>query len=275
MRILRVGFFAALLLALSGGCAVAAELVLFAGAASKPATQELVGEFEAQTGHTVRIHFGNSGNVLFQMKISGQGDVYFPGSPDFMDHARREGLVLPETSRNVVYLVPAINVQRGNPKAIKDLHDLTRSDVRVAIGNPHTVIVGTYAVEIFERAGLLAQVKPRISGYAESCAKTANLLMLNGVDAIIGWRAQESWNPEHIETVLLPPERIPRISYMPIAVSAFSKDTERARLFIEFACSERGKRIFEKWGYLTREEDARAYAPRAVIGGEYVLPAGW
>jgi molybdate transport system substrate-binding protein len=136
--------------------AEAEELALFAGAASKPATQEIVELFESKTGHSVRIYFGNSGNALFQMKIARRGDIYFPGSPDFMEQANREGLIIPETIRIIAYLVPAITVQRGNPKQILSLRDLARSDVRVAIGNPYTVIAGRYAVEILERAKLAA-----------------------------------------------------------------------------------------------------------------------
>lgn len=268
-----IGIF--LLVLSRGRVADAAELVLFAGAASKPATQELVEHFEAVTGHDVRIQFGNSGHVLFQMKTSRRGDIYFPGSPDFMDQARRESLIIPETIRIVTYLIPAINVQRGNPKKIESLKDLARRDVKVAIGNPHTVIVGMYAVEILNHANLEAEVRPRIVGYTESCAKTINLLTLKAVDAILGWRVHESWNPQSIETILLPPDQIPRISYMPIAVSSFSKNVECAAEFVEYACSKEGNRIFEKWGYLTREEHARKYAPDAVIGGDYTLPEGW
>jgi molybdate transport system substrate-binding protein len=62
---------------------------------------------------------------------------------------------------------------------------------------------------------------------------------------------------------------------MPIAVSTFSKNGDAALAFIEYACSEKGRTVFEKWGYLTREERARAFAPNAVIGGEYELPDGW
>jgi len=155
------------------------------------------------------------------------------------------------------------------------LRDLSRSDVRVAIGNPHHVCVGLYAVEILAHADLESEVKPRIIGYTESCAKTANIVALNGADAVLGWRVFESWNPEKIETVLLEPAQIPRISYMPIAISTFSKNVELARQIVEYACSDEGRKVFEKWGYLTREEDARMFAPDAAIGGDYVLPEGW
>jgi molybdate transport system substrate-binding protein len=98
---------------------------------------------------------------------------------------------------------------------------------------------------------------------------------LNGADAVLGWRVFESWNPEKIQTILLKSNQIPRISYMPIAVSTLARNVELAKQFIEYACSEKGKNVFEKWGYLTSEEDARRYAPDATIGGDYVLPEGW
>lgn len=263
--------------ALLGWCGIvdAGELEFFAGSASKPATQELAEAFRKETGHKVRVHFGSSGNLLSQMKIAKRGDLYFPGSPDYMRIAEREGAVAPGTARIVTYLVPSINVQKGNPKGIRGLEDLGREDVRVAIGNPHHVCVGLYAVEIFERNNVLELVRPRILGYTESCAKTANILALNGADAILGWRVFQWWNPEKIETVMVRPEQIPRISYMPIAIASYSKNRELAQLFIDFACSDTGKRIFEKWGYLTREEQARKHAPNALIGGDYELPEGW
>jgi molybdate transport system substrate-binding protein len=166
-------------------------------------------------------------------------------------------------------------VARGNPKQIHGLEDLARDDVRVALGNPHHVCVGLYAVETLYHSGFADAVKPRIIGYTESCAKTATIVALNGADAALGWRVFESWNPEKIETIPLQPDQVPRLSYMPIAVSTFSEQPEVAAQLVEYFCSEKARNIFEKWGYLTREEDARKYAPDAAIGGDYALPEGW
>ncbi len=258
-----------------GTPASAADIEFFAGAASKPAIEELVALFEAETGHSVKLFLGCSENLLSQMKISRRGDIYFPGSSDYMQRAKRDGLIVGGTEKIVAYLIPAINVAKGNPKGIKGLEDLARDDVRVAIANPRYVCVGLYAVEALEHAGLGDDVRPRITGYTESCAKMANLVSLGAVDVVLGWRVFESWNPDRIETVHLPPERLPRISYMPMAVTTLSKNVDPAERLIEFACSERGRKIFEKGGYITNEEDARLYAPKAKVGGKYTLPEGW
>ncbi|MDO8958057.1 MAG: ATP-binding cassette domain-containing protein [Deltaproteobacteria bacterium] len=65
--------------------ASAEDLLIFAGAASKPPAEKAAKLFSQQNHLAVRITFGVSGFVLSQMKLSRQGDVYFPGSSDFME----------------------------------------------------------------------------------------------------------------------------------------------------------------------------------------------
>ncbi|MGQ9573361.1 MAG: molybdate ABC transporter substrate-binding protein [Dehalococcoidia bacterium] len=250
-------------------------LELFVGAATKPATEEAAKLFEQKYGVTVALHFGGSGAMLSQIKLTGRGDIYFPGSSDFMEKAKEENLVIPQSERIVVYLIPAISVQKGNPKSIRLLEDLARPDVRFAIGDPGTVCVGLYAAEILDKAGLSQAVRPKIATYAESCEATARLVALKAVDAVIGWRVFQYWAPDEIETVYLEPDQIPRIGYVPIAITRSSKQTALAQQFIDFVTSGEGKAIYAKWHYLTNEEEARQFAPEATVGGEVELSEGW
>jgi len=250
-------------------------LELFVGSATKPATEEVAKLFEEKYGVNLELHFGGSGAMLSQMKLTGRGDIYFPGSSDFMEKAKKDGLVLPESERIVVYLIPAINVQKGNPKNIQSLEDLARPDVTFAIADPETVCVGLYAAEILDKAGLSQSIRAKIATYAESCARTAGIVALKSVDAVIGWRVFEYWAPEEIETVYLGPDQIPRIGYVPIAISKSSKQGALAQQFIDFVASDEGKAIYAKWHYLTSEEEAREFAPQATLGGEWELPEGW
>jgi len=248
----------------------------FVGSASKPPTEEVAKAFEEKTGAKVVLHYGGSGAMLSQMKLTQRGDIYFPGSSDYMELAKREKLVQPETEKIVVYLIPAINVPKGNPKNIHSLQDLAKPGVRVGIARPDAVCVGLYAVELLEKAGLAEQVRPNIVTNAESCEKTAELVSLGSVDAVLGWRVFQYWDPEHIETILLPREQVSRIGYIPVAVSTFSKDEELALAFIEFLRSPDGQAIYRKWHYLTTEEEARQFAlPTTPVGGEWPLPENW
>ena len=92
------------------------------------------------------------------------------------------------------------------PRGFYTLKDLTKEGVRLAIANPETVCVGTYAVEIIEKNLTLDEKAKleRISvNYTESCEKTANAISLKAVDAVFGWRVFQYWDPERIETIYL------------------------------------------------------------------------
>ena len=148
--------------------------------------------------------------------------------------------------------------------------------MRVGIARPDTVCVGLFAVEVLVKNGLAEKVKPNIVNTAESCAKTANMASLSAVDAVLGWRVFHYWKPDQIKTVMLEPEQIPRIGYIPIAVSVYSKQPDVAGQFIDFLLSDEGKAVFRKWHYLASVEEARKLTkPDTPVGGEWTLPKGW
>lgn len=274
------------MLAEASVCRAAQEaLLVYAGAASKPATEEIARLYERQTGNRVDLVFGGSGFVLSQMKLAQAGDIYFPGSSDFMEVAKRQGLVFPDSERIAVYLVPAINVWRGNPRNIRSLEDLLQPGLRVVIADPENVCVGAYAVEIIERnftPDEKTRFRQNLVNYTESCEKTATAISLKMADAAIGWRVFEHWDPSRIETIPLPPERIPRIGYIPIAISVFTQNRRAAEAFINFVTGEPGRAVFSKFHYFTTpEEAARAIYGGAeppvspTVGGEFVVPEEW
>ena len=257
-------------------------LLIFAGAASKPPTEEIIELFETSTGAKVEVNFGGSGSMLAEMEIAEQGDIYFPGSSDWMDVAAERGHVDPSTVRRLVYLVSAINVQAGNPKGIESIEDLLRPDVRVVIANPETVCVGAYAVEILEKNLTPAEARQfreaNLVNWADSCEKTANAISLKAADAVIGWGCFEDWDPQRIETVDFNPDELVRLAYIPIAVSSFARDPDLAQEFIEFISSEQSMEIFRKYGYFADVAEAQAYVgaeESLPLGGWYEVPDAW
>lgn len=259
--------------------AVALKLLAYVGAASKPATEEAARLYQEKTGVKVELVFGGSGFVLSQMKLAKQGDIYFPGSSDYMEKAKRDGDVYADTEKVIVYLVPAINVQKGNPHNIRSLTDLTRPGIKVAIANPEGVCVGAYAVEIVEREFTPEEkqaFRRNLINYTESCEKTATAISLKMADAVIGWSVFEHWDPERIETVRLTKEQIPRIGYLPVAVSKFTKDRAAAQAFIDFLAGPEGRAVFARHSYFATSEDAAAWiGEMKPVGGEYEVPGEW
>jgi molybdate transport system substrate-binding protein len=283
--VLAIILIAALVLSVLAGCQTAGkteagtpatkELAVFAGSASKPPLDDAAIAFEKKTGVKVYLTYGGSGTVLSQMELAKTGDVYIPGSPDYLVKAEKKQITDPATTKILAYLIPAICVQPGNPQNIKSLADLSKAGLKVGIGNPDSVCVGLYAIEILDSNNLLKSIFPNIVTQATSCDATATLISLKSVDAVMGWSVFQDWDPQRIERVLLKPEQLPRLAYIPAAVSTFSKDKVLAAQFIDFLVSPAGQDIFKKWGYNVTEAEARKFAPQAKVGGEYQLPEAY
>ena len=248
------------------------EIRFFCGAAVRVPMDEIIQSYEKDKGIKVNVIYSGSGGLLSQMKLSKRGDVYLCGSPDYITIGEEKGLLIKGTDRLVAYLVPAIIVPKGNPQGIHSLEDLAKKGTRIGMGNPETVCLGLYGVELLDKNNLLEKVLPNVVVFAKSCSDTATLPVLRKVDAILGWGNFQSWNPDKVEWIKIEPDKIPRISYIAIALPVFVKDRILAQDFINYVLSEKGRPIFKKWGYISEVGEAKRYAPKATIGGTYKLP---
>ncbi|MEW6087894.1 MAG: molybdate ABC transporter substrate-binding protein [bacterium] len=251
------------------------RLLVFAGSASKPVLEEINRNFEDEYKVKIEINFGGSGAVLSQMKLAKKGDVYIPGSSDFMEKAKKDNIILPETEEIIAYLIPSICVRAGNPMEITGIESVAQKDVRLGIGAARTVCVGLYAVEIIERSGLKDKIIPKIITNAQSCENTALLLMMKNIDAVFGWSVFENWSPDKIKSIPIESKYLKRVGYIPAAVSVYCKNKELALKYIQYLKKPLGQDVFKKNGYLTDIDEVKRIYPGAEIGGEYSLPEGW
>ncbi|MEM1619377.1 MAG: molybdate ABC transporter substrate-binding protein [Fervidicoccaceae archaeon] len=240
------------------------RLVVYAGAAAAPVYREAVEVFQRETGVRVELRLGGSGALLSQLLVARDGDLYVPGSQEFLWRAAQLG-VLDSSRRPVVlaYLVPALIVAKGNPKNITSIEDLARPGVSIAIADPEAVCVGLYAKEILERIGLWSEASKNIKVYASSCEHLASLVTTGAVDAVLGWHVFHFWDPNATELVLLRPGEAARIGYIAGAVTAYSKNKELAEEFLKFLSSEKMAEVWRRYGYLPTLEEALKLAPGA------------
>jgi molybdate transport system substrate-binding protein len=263
----------------TNGLCAEKDLTLFCGAGFKKPIEEIVDVFEKKTDTKVNALYAGHGSMFSQMLFSKQGDVFIVPSPNMMDMAAKKGVIVPGSAKGMAFVVPSINVQKGNPKNIKGLKDLLKPGVKVGFANPEIVYIGALAVEIAEKSLSEAEqdlLKKNIVTYAEDINKLATLLILKQVDAIIGFHYLEGWYPDKIETVKLRADEINRIGSALAAIISYTKDKKKAQELIDFIASDEGKPIFKKYNYFGSAEEAFAWiGAKKPIGGEYTVPAGW
>jgi len=240
-------------------------LRVFFGSAAEVPEHEIVDKYEAETGVRVEATYGSAGTLLTSMMIAKVGDIYAPGSPDFMSSANKNNVTYADTVRILAYLVPAIIVQKGNPKNITSLEDLAKPGVRVAIGDTKSVAVGVYALELLNDSNLWNAVKPNIVTYASSAPQLQSLIAIGSVDAVIGWHVFYYWNTNVSDIVWITPGKIPKISYIPAAISKYTEDRDLAQQFLNYLVSDEAKAFFVKYNYFSTLDEAKQYAPNATV----------
>jgi molybdate transport system substrate-binding protein len=257
-------FVLVMLLALVPGFGVSCSTVpsrlnIFAAAGARPPLDEICDKFEAEHGTTVEINYGGGGEVLNQMVLSKSGDIYIAPEQSFMETAAVKQAIDTETVESIAYMVPVIAVPRGNPANIRALDDLARTGVRVAVTRPETTLLGKYAPEIFQKAGLGEEINKNIVTQAARPDSLLTMLVMKQVDAGIIWHFYGVQIPEDIEVIFLPPEQLTGIGEMQIAVSAYCRDEKLARRFIDYVVSENGQGIFKNHGYFISAGEVSRY----------------
>jgi len=250
----------ALIISLGGSCSSAqSKLGVFAAAGAKPSLDEICREFGEQCDTIIKVSYGGGGEVLSQMILSRSGDVYVAPEQRFMEIAAEKQAIDPETVKSVAYMIPVITVQKGNPKNIHTLADLANPGIKVAVTRQETTLLGKYAPEIFEKAGLAEEIEKNIVTEAVRPDSLLTMLVMGQVDAGIIWHFYQTQAPDHIENIYLLPEQLTGIGEMQAAVSVYSQDTKAAQKLIDFMTSANGKYVFKKLGYLVDAEEVKKH----------------
>jgi molybdate transport system substrate-binding protein len=234
-----------------------ATLTVFAGAASKPALEELARDYQMQRHVKVDVTFGGSGAVLTQFSQEHYGDVYVPGSDDFMDRAEKKDTVQASTRKALVYLVPTLCVAKGNPKQIKGLADLARKDVRTVLGDPKSVCLGAIAKSTLEAEGTWTEVSSHLASYATSCENVLQALLLGEADAVVGWDVFARQHPDKVESLALP-DKYRKARNIPAAVIKWSSQTAAAQAFIDYLAAPEAAQVWEQHGYTIQAPGQKA-----------------
>jgi molybdate transport system substrate-binding protein len=102
--------------------------------------------------------------------------------------------------------------------------------------------------DLATKAGFTEQIRKNTVAYADGCGELMSFVNKKKVDAILGWDAFKNLNMKTMDIIELPKDLQVHRSTA-IGVIAFSKNKELAEKFIDFLVSEKGKQIYEDYGW--------------------------
>ena len=238
-----------------------AERVLLVpcGAGLQPAMDDIGEVYFHRTGTRVDFSYAGAGMLLATLSSTRRGDLYIPGESFYVALARERGFIAEE--KPVVYFLPVIVVQKGNPKRIRSLQDLSRPGLRVAIGDPEALAVGPVTQRILSRAGVRDAVQRNVTMQAGCIPELANAVSMRTVDAGIVWDAVAAQHAKNVDAVPIEP-RYNEVAEVLVTTLSCSKQPDEARKLMEFIASEEAAAIFHKHGFKTERPEGVRAAPK-------------
>ena len=253
------------------GGAAEKPLLVFCAAGIKPPVEAVAREYEQAFGVRVQLQYGGSGTLLSNLRVTDTGDLFLAADASYMKSAREFGL-LAETLA-LARQRPGTAVTKGNPKNIRTLDDLRRTDVRVAVANPEAASIGRTVRALLQQAGQWADLEKRIIVFKPTVNDVANDVKIGAVHAGIVWDATARQYPE-LEFVTVP---LFDTATETINVGVLKRSPQPAaalRFARYLAASDKGLRQFAKCHYEPVEGDAWAETPELVLFSGAMLRPG-
>ncbi|MBN1919498.1 MAG: substrate-binding domain-containing protein [Verrucomicrobia bacterium] len=243
----------------------------------KPALDEIIGRYEAQTGRRVEVRFGSSRELLARLKLDGRGDVLICSSVVARARASNEGLITRWAPGALAYLVPAIITRFDCPVEVTGLDTLVAEGLSLVIADPEQEPMGRFAAHMLEEAGLGKDARALIALTPADAPTVVELVSLGRVDAAIAWGAMQQWDPEFLR-VLKVERSVTGVAAVRVAVTTFARDTAAADELVAVLRSAESQEVFRKWQYAATLDEAAKAAPRvsrAGLGKEPDVPERW
>lgn len=250
MRRLLVACGAALLAGVGSGCGGgadadgrAATITVAAAADLRPAFTELAEAFERDTGTTVTLSFGSSGQLARQLVNGAPFDLFASASAEDVETVLGAGRGDPATKTTYAY-GRVVVWSRDRAYA---LDDLAGDDVdRVAIANPEHAPYGRAAEEALRRAGLLGAVRPKLV-LGENVADAQRLARSGEADAAIvalslAIPSAGAWTPI--------PARLHEPIEQALVVTGSGARGAAARAFAAAVNGREGRDVMRRYGFV-------------------------
>jgi molybdate transport system substrate-binding protein len=236
----------------------AQEIRVAAAADLQFALDQLSAQYQKQTGTTIDVSYGSSGNFFAQIQNGAPFDLLLSADIDYPRRLQAAGLAEPGTlyeyaiGRIVIWMPADARVDLANLgwKAL-----LEPGVEKIAVANPEHAPYGRAAVAALRNAGIYEQVRAKLV-YGENIAQAAQFVSSRNAQAGI----------LALSLAISPPMKdgkrweIPANMHDPIEQGAVilkgAKDKPRARDFLAFLKSPPGRKILDSYGFLAPPSSA-------------------
>lgn len=216
----------------------------------KAPLEDAAKQFDAAApGEDITFTFGSSGQLAAQIEQGGPVDLFVSASSVEVERLEGSGRIDPGTRAVIAGNRLVVVVPRGTPppESLSGLVDPRFR--RIAIGNVKTVPAGRYAREALVASNLLGGVEKRFV-YAENVRQVVDIVARKEADAGFIYATDIPLGVDDIDLAFQVPAGLHSPIVTEAAVVAGAKGGTRARAFLAYLESCKGRALFEAHGFL-------------------------
>lgn len=227
------------------------EIRVAAAADLKFAMTEMAADFEKQTGTSVLVTYGSSGNFFSQIQNGAPFDLFFSADIDYPRKLEAAGFAEPgtlyeyATGRLVIWtpVQSKLDVARLGWQVLLDA-----SVQKISIANPEHAPYGRAAVAALQKAGIYESVKAKLV-FGENISQAAQFVQSGNAQAgIIALSLAVSPAMKDGKQWKIPADMHPAIVQGAVVLKN-AKDKEAARAFLNYVKSEKGRATMARYGF--------------------------
>jgi len=250
MNIRRLALVAALI-GLISPLALAQEITVAAAADLQFAMQDVTARFQKETGKTVKLIYGSSGNFFQQIQNGAPFDMFFSANLDFPKKLEAAGLTEPGTyyqyARGKIVIWAPKESKIDLTSGLKALLD--SSVKKIAIANPQHAPYGQAAVAAMQKENVYEHVKEKFV-LGENISQTASFVVSGAADVgIVALSLALSPTMKEKGRYLdIPAGEYPPIEQACVILSS-SKEKNTARQFLSFMKTPAVAEVLRSYGF--------------------------
>ncbi|MGH7925795.1 MAG: molybdate ABC transporter substrate-binding protein [Candidatus Binatus sp.] len=242
----------------------AAELKVAAASDLTFAFNDVAARFQAQTGNSIRLAYGSSGNFFAQIQNGAPFDLFFSADRGYPEKLEAAGLVEPgsiyeyASGKLVIWVPSASKLDLGRGLATL----LDPGIRRIAIANPQHAPYGVAAAAAMRRAGIYDKIQGKLV-FGENISQTAEFVQSGNAD--VGILA--------LSLALAPAMKndgryveIPASDYPPLTQAAVilksSRNKAVARQFLKYLRTPETVAVMERYGFSIPQDVAATHGDR-------------
>ena len=225
-------------------------VTVFAAASMKNALEEIVAQWQAETGGEAVLSFAGSSLLARQILQEAPADLYISANVQWMDEVEKAGRLVPETRRDLVSN-RLVLISPANRKAEIDLRpgfDLAAllDGGKLAMALVDAVPAGQYGKAVLSHLGIWESVVPHVV-QADNVRAALHYVATGEASYGIVYASDAAAEPRVFVAATFPAASHPPIRY-PVAMLK-QGDRAQTRSLLGFLASDEAGKLFLKHGF--------------------------